>query len=440
MANLKPQMISKVLIKPSLPTSEHLKTYNLSVLDQLSPHFYLPIVLFYPPPDSGNSSNYTTISSHLKKSLSETLTHYYPFAGRLAPNKDSIDCNDEGLDFYEARIECKISDVLKNPDPETMDLFSPPGMLFNESFQGSPFIVQVTYFSCGGTAISVSMLHKVTDACALLGFINDWAALASGSMVSPMFLTQQVISPYKGEITVPGINLDKNINVVTRRFSFKPSKLSDLKAMVSDDLGKIHSPSRVEVVAALIYKCAMAASEAKSGMSRPSMLMQAANMRPRVVPPLPDNCAGNFSWFFSITTNDEKDKNMTTIISALKKAAQGFSEKFGNGLSADNCYSLICESIEGARKVMRQNQGEIEVYRCSSLCRYPFNLINFGWGRPIWVGTSTSQMKNTFHLLDNPKSGGIEALVTLEESNMSMFEKVEELLKFAALNSTAIDD
>nr|XP_027085030.1 deacetylvindoline O-acetyltransferase-like [Coffea arabica] len=421
MASVKPQMISKVLIKPSLPTSEHLKTYNLSVLDQLSPHFYLPIVLFYPPPDSDNSSNNTTVSSHLKKSLSETLTHYYPFAGRLAPNKDSIDCNDEGLDFYEARIECKISDVLKNPDPETMDLFSPPGMLFNESFQGSPFIVQVTYFSCGGTAISVSMLHKVTDACALLGFINDWAALASGSMVSPMFLTQQVISPYKGEITVPGINLDKNINVVTRRFSFNPSKLSDLKTMVSDDLGKIHSPSRVEVVAALIYKCAMAASEAKSGMSRPSMLMQAANMRPE----LSHHC--------QIIV-------LEIFLGFSQKAAQGFSEKFGSGLSADNCYSLICESIEGARKVMRQNQGEIEVYRCSSLCRYPFNLVNFGWGRPIWVGTSTSQMKNTFHLLDNPKSGGIEALVTLEESNMSIFEKDEELLKFAALNSTAIDN
>lgn len=436
MAMEKPQIISKTLIKPSSPTPKDLKAYNLSVLDQLSPRFYLPIVLFYSAPNPENSCNINDVPSLLKKSLSEALIHYYPFAGRLA-GKDSIDCNDEGLDFYEARIDCKLNDILEKPDPETMDLFSPPGMLFNESFQGSPFIIQVTYFSCGGLAISVCMLHKVTDACAIFGFINDWAAVARGEKVSPMFLTRKAISPFNGQLTLPEIKLEKD-NVVTRKFSFDPSKLSSLKATVTDDPGILQNPSRVEVVTALIYKCAMAASKAKTGLSRPSMLMQAANLRPRVVPPLPENSVGNFSWFFSIMTNDENDKSMAKIVAALKKAAKGFSEKYGNGLTADKCYSIICESIEGARKVIRENKSEMDSYRCSSLCRYPFNQMNFGWGKPIWVGTSSSKMKNTFHLLDSLKPGGIEALVTLEEEKMAIFEKDEELLKYAVLNPNAM--
>ncbi|KAL3497725.1 hypothetical protein ACH5RR_040457 [Cinchona calisaya] len=104
MENEKPQIISKDLIKPSSPTPKHLKTYNLSVLDQLSPRFYYPIVLFYPALDSKNSCNIKDISSRLKKSLSEALTHYYPFAGQIS-GKDFIVCNDEGVDFYEARID-----------------------------------------------------------------------------------------------------------------------------------------------------------------------------------------------------------------------------------------------------------------------------------------------------------------------------------------------
>ncbi|KAL3497716.1 hypothetical protein ACH5RR_040448 [Cinchona calisaya] len=180
-----------------------------------------------------------------------------------------------------------------------MDLFNPPEILFNESFQGSPYVIQVTYFSCGGIASSVWMLLKVTDGSSLLVFINDWAAVACGEKVSPMFLAQQVISSSNnGQITIPEneIKLEKD-NVVTRTFSFDPPKLADLKAIntIRDNSGTIQiNPSRVEVVISLIYKCVMAASTVKTRMSRPSMLIQTANLRPPVIPPLPENSVGIF--------------------------------------------------------------------------------------------------------------------------------------------------
>ncbi|KAL3497717.1 hypothetical protein ACH5RR_040449 [Cinchona calisaya] len=441
MANEKPQIISKDLIKPSSPTPKHLKTYNLSVLDQLSPRIYFPVLLFYPALDSKNSWNIKDISSYLKKSLSKTLTHYYPFAGKFS-SKDFIDCNDEGVDFYEVQIDCKLNDILKKPDPETMDLYTPPGILFNESFMGSPVIIQVTYFTCGGIALSVCMSHKVNDACALYSFINDWATVARGEKVSPIFLTQKIISSLNnGQTTIPEIKIGKN-NVVTRRFYFDPSSLTDLKALVRDDSKTFrNNPSRVEVVTALLYKCAMAASTAKTGMFRSSRLIQAVNLRPRVVPPLHENSIGNFCWSFSIMTTKENDKSLESIVASLKKAATGIYEKIGNRFTMDKCNSFVSESVEEVREVMRENKvSEIEGYLCSSWCRYSFNEINFGWGKPIWVGTFNAKKKNTFILMDSSKSGGIDALVTLEEDKMAIFEKDEELLRFSIINPTVIGD
>ncbi|KAL3497721.1 hypothetical protein ACH5RR_040453 [Cinchona calisaya] len=441
MANEKPQIISKDLIKPSSPTPKHLKTCNLSVLDQFCPRLYYPIVLFYPALDSKNSCNIKDISSRLKKSLSDTLTHYYPFAGKIS-SKDFIDCNDEGVDFYEARINCELNDILKKPDPETMYLYSPPGILFDDIFTSSPVIIQVTYFKCGGIALSVCISHKVSDACALYGFINDWTAVAHGEKVSPIFLAQKIFSSLNnGQTTVPEIKIEK-ANGITRRFSFDPSKLIDLKALLRDNSGTLQiNPSRVEVVTALLYKCAVAASTAKTGTSRPSWLFQVVNLRPRVVPPLPENSIGNFCWSFSIMTTEENDKSMKSIVASLRKAATGFYEKIGNGFTMDKCNSYISESLEEITKVMRENKtNEIEVYTCSSWCRYSFNEMNFGWGKPIWVETFDAKKQNTFVLLDSSKPGGIDALVTLEEDKMEIFEKDEELLRFAIMNPNAIGD
>ena len=52
-------------------------------------------------------------------SLSQTLTRFYPLAGRIKAN-DSIDCNDDGAVFIEAQANVELSQILKDPD---MDLF-----------------------------------------------------------------------------------------------------------------------------------------------------------------------------------------------------------------------------------------------------------------------------------------------------------------------------
>ncbi|BBG93920.1 HXXXD-type acyl-transferase family protein [Prunus dulcis] len=93
---MKIEIVSKDNCKPSIPTPHHLKSYRLSLLDQISPIFYVPVVLFYSAPEDIDDD--MTIFYKLKKSLSETLTCFYPLAGRIEGNT-SADCEDGDVVF-----------------------------------------------------------------------------------------------------------------------------------------------------------------------------------------------------------------------------------------------------------------------------------------------------------------------------------------------------
>lgn len=117
------ELISKEIIRPSSSTPGHLHHYQLSFLDQLSPPVYNPLVLFYEFNDETMPS-VTEISNHLKKSLAQVLTLFYPLAGRIKDNQ-YVDCNDEGIPYVEAHVKCQLSDVLKNPIPGEFSKFMP---------------------------------------------------------------------------------------------------------------------------------------------------------------------------------------------------------------------------------------------------------------------------------------------------------------------------
>ena len=88
-------IISTENIKPSSPTPDHLRSFKVSLLDQLAPHFYVPLVLFYSA-DEFRSKNvdHIQICDQLKKSLSKTLTHFCPLEVSLKGNS-FVECDDE---------------------------------------------------------------------------------------------------------------------------------------------------------------------------------------------------------------------------------------------------------------------------------------------------------------------------------------------------------
>ena len=63
------EVLSKDSIKPSSPSPDHLRHYQLSFIDQVSPQFFMPWVLFYPKDTNFNLNNQDQ-RERIKKSLS----------------------------------------------------------------------------------------------------------------------------------------------------------------------------------------------------------------------------------------------------------------------------------------------------------------------------------------------------------------------------------
>ncbi|GJS05984.1 vinorine synthase-like protein [Tanacetum coccineum] len=91
------EIISTERIKPASPTSRHLRTFNLSAIDQLM---------------------------RLKESLSKLLTDYYPFAGEITDNL-YIEYNDKGVNFAWAAVASGLSPL-------------PPSFVASKLFPTSP--------------------------------------------------------------------------------------------------------------------------------------------------------------------------------------------------------------------------------------------------------------------------------------------------------------
>ncbi|XP_059658975.1 stemmadenine O-acetyltransferase-like [Cornus florida] len=308
----KVEITSRESIKPSSPTPQTLRNFKLSLLDA-------------PNRDSKIKTIDTT--NLLKKSLSETLTRFYPVAGRIKDNL-LIGCSDEGADFLEAKVNCPLSEVLKQPEADVLNHFLPQDYHCCKSHMEVLLATQVNIFSCGGMAIGVCMSHKIFDGSTIGQFINGWAAMSRGLGETPQLTKSKCI---------------------TKRFVFDASNIALLREKVAKH-SCVDRPTRLEVTSALIWKCAMEVQRAKSGSFRPSFASQTVNLHPRMVPPMPEQSAGNLWWAISIS--------------------------------------------------------------CAGL-----------------------DIKNLFILMDTPQRDGIEAWVTLDEQDMSIFECDHELLTYVSSQS-----
>ena len=196
--------MSEASIKPSCPTPHHSRTYKLSLLDQLMPSAHVPMILFYRPIncDSNNMNLVNERLERLKQSLSETLTSFYPFAGKI---KDGlyIDYNDSGIQYVEAKVSCSLSEILCKPDSQMTGNKLPSNLSrLDSSNVGIPVaMIQVNKLKCGGIAIVTQTSHEIIDGPTSTTFLKAWAASARGSgdaprpnFIAPLLFPQKNLS------------------------------------------------------------------------------------------------------------------------------------------------------------------------------------------------------------------------------------------------------
>lgn len=435
MIEMKSEILSRKCIKPSSPTPSHLKTFKLSLLDQLCPPIHGNMTFFYTS-TVNNSSNF---SQTLQESLSKTLTLFYPLAGRLQ-DAATVDCNDQGVFFIEAKVNIQLSEFLSQPDFNLTDHFLPTNDYQTmELSNGAMLLVQFTSFTCGGASISLSMTHKLADISALVTFLQSWtnASRLFCKPVVPDFIGPNLLPPRDD---FPNMSTSVNIKATKfalRRFVFSASKIAELKDKVYDHflLAMHRHPSRVEVVLALIWKCAMAANRLKSESFRPSVLFQAVNLRKRMTPPVPEAAFGNFVWPFMVLADEgnKDDLELHELVIEIRKAFNNFCNEKADKFKGEEGHLTILGALK-ERGEFFKNKREMTVYKCTSWCKFPLYDTDFGWGKPVWHVSVNKMVSNTIALADTRSGDGIEVLITLDDEEMAIFERNEELLEYATLN------
>ncbi|WJX47048.1 shikimate O-hydroxycinnamoyltransferase [Trifolium repens] len=301
-------------------------------------------------------------------------------------------------------------------------------------------VIQINCFACGGLVISVCACHKIIDAATAFNFMNDWAKLnrEEGDSYSKLFLPYDLL--YAGNTIFPQGNFPKfperefviDKTIVCKRFVFEASKIQLLKNMVNYDSGVVKNPTCVEVVTSLIYKCVVNSL----GLNyKTTSLRMAVDLRKRMVPLLSQKCVGNLIWFL-VVINPELHDLIFKIRQGLCEFREVYPKKFGG---EEKDLSFIFECLKQDTSLVTKINDDHSWILYSSWCRFSMYEVDFGWGKPIWVTTSTCPVKNVIVLMDTRDGDGIEAIVNMNKNDMIMFEHDVELLQYASPNPSILE-
>ncbi|KAL3537881.1 hypothetical protein ACH5RR_001247 [Cinchona calisaya] len=425
------EILSKEMIKPSSPTTPHLRNFSLSFLDQLAPPIYIPLIFFYQTSQLHTRKEDSQIYKMLQHSLSKILSKFYPLTGRFSRDNFSIDCNDAGALLVEAQVHSKLVQVIEKPSMEEMKAYLPlepngrgPGMAEANTIL---LAIQINVFDCGGIAIGVQMSHKIADGTSLVTFMNAWAANCRGddaeipranfdlaSLFPPKDLSNFGFKPTIG-IT--------NETITTRRYVFDQEKLKKLKQVASSDPGsQVKDPTRVEAVSAFFWRHFIESSKVKKIAA-----VHAVNLRPRMNPSLPDHAFGNLWRHTLAIPKAEGEKGYHDLVGYLRNAIRSINSNYVKKLqSGDEYLHSLKKSVELASK------EEIEFCNFSSWCKFPVYEVDFGWGKPTWVCTTTLPFKNVVILMSTSCGEGLEAWVNMLEEDVPSFQSDHMHLTVAA--------
>ncbi|KAM3307662.1 acyltransferase Pun1-like [Capsicum chacoense] len=316
--------------------------------------------------------------------------------------------------------------VVNHPDSNVKDLTFPQGVPWSNGVDRASTVAQLSHFDCGGIALSVCLSHKIGDGSSAHCFLRDWAALTRSSNTirpSPYFVEDSILSSPIGPLVSPimGSYMDK---CVQKRFIFSSTKLSALKSSIG-----VQNVTSSEAVSALLYKCAaFSAIAVNSGSFKRSQLIQLSDLREMISPQLPPNPIGNIFSIFSSPIYDKKEElKLSKLVADIKKSKNNLSTR--KNVEENELAIEMLDAYRTGESIFHKRK--CDVYSSSSLCKFPLlQDLDFGFGKPIRASMAKGPFNKAMFLM-RTNDGGIEALVNLNEEEMSVFEHDEHLLQFA---------
>ena len=436
------QITRTKLIKPSAPTPPNLRILKLSPVDQIQYSIKPAALLYYSADGSAGAEEVERRINRLETSLSETLTRFYPLVGRYIEDGNWIDCNDEGVEYFVAKVKgCRLSEVLSRRD-EMIDQLS---HLAGGEFTSPVLSIQINTFDCGGLAIGIRVSHHLFDGFSAACFITSWATASRNGGIDD----HEVISPtfdLTSFLPANGLRLPKmkarpplmgTDNGVTKRIVFDGAKISALRA-ISHDPSFPRKPSRVEVVTALVWRARMRVSLAKHGRLRTSLAALTMDLRLRIVPPLPPSSCGNLvsmatARFVAAEIGDGNTEVPVLEVPELKILVglliDSMTKSKETVVTPEDAFPTLLRTRNELYEAVEK--GEVDVFMFTSWCNFPAYKIDFGWGKPVWMSRIHSGFEAaTF--LDTEGGDGIEAWLSFNKQEMPLFLQDEDILAFTS--------
>ncbi|KAJ4951802.1 hypothetical protein NE237_028634 [Protea cynaroides] len=389
------KITGKSIVRAASSRSSQPSVISLSNLDLLSGRF--PVTYFYVYPMKQPFKSFTTIVNHLKSSLTETLKHYYPFAGQIVSNpktdEPEIVCDNHGALIVEATANINL---------EELDFYN-----LNKSLQGKlvptnsefPLQVQVTNHTCGGISITFTFDHALGDASAFSKFLLSWSEIAQGKSISSLPDHRRNLQPRRPPTYDSSLdhifmtcNMEEIINMPPNDILLK--RLYHIDASSIDHLQTISSMegvkrTKIEAFSAYVWKIMVKTIDESHTHCKMGWLVD-GRTRMCEDPNSMSNYIGNV---LSVAVGEARVVDLKQL--PISTVAKMVHESIAKVTNEDHFLDLI-DWIECHRpglmlaKIVLGRGGPALVV--SSGRRFPVAELDFGFGSPV-LGTVSTTIK-----------------------------------------------
>eukprot|EP01018_Ginkgo_biloba_P000765 Gb_31628 [translate_table: standard] len=448
------QCVRVSCVKSAVPCRKHQMFLSAFDLDYFRPAHLMKVLIMY---NTGNGDKeYHSMVERLKRSLSLSLVHFYPLAGRLVLGEDgryAIDCNDAGAEFIEARTNISLSDM-QDDDFDRATLFQKLVEAGKTSLCNDcnlPLVsIQVTRFAGGGLCVGLSINHVIVDGQSYWHFFKSWAELSRGVSISllpihnrTVFKVNKLELENRAAANITCIESLKSewvegsavtntaeethqirisdIHVCYKTFHFTSDMFHSLKRLAMGRGVEGAASNTFSAFSSHMWKCIMKAK----GVAEEETVyfLFPVNCRSRINPALPPAFFGN----------------CVHLAVAQARAGKLFSERisYGAALIAEAMNSVRDKTIkdfiktaEGRGNSMDQtasallNNGHLIVMTYST--SFSVYNIDFGWGRPAHVKSVRPALSSGLVVAMEGRDGGrnIDASIALPSDQMQRLQSI----------------
>ncbi|XP_027920823.1 spermidine hydroxycinnamoyl transferase-like [Vigna unguiculata] len=425
----------------------------LSELDQTGTVGHQALVYFYSLPQNC-LSQYNTIASTLKDSLSRALVPFYPIAGRLYwinNGRLELDCNATGVQFIEAESSSTVQHLSHFSSSSEYHYLVPTVDYYSLPIHELPlFAVQLTKFKCGGICVGITFSHAIMDGSSAFHFIRQWAKFARGGPLHTVpFLDRKILRAGEpplvpltkchvlAKLNDPPLLLgrtddreEKEKKTTITFLKISKTQIETLQKRANESSPKPINDggySRYESVTGHIWRCASKARKHKE--NQPTELTVTVDLRGRMKPPLPNGYFGNAIWdsVACCLAGDLVSEPLGYTASRIREAIERVSDEYvrsgieflKNQKNLRRFHQDLHE--EGREKEPFPGNPNLSVV---SWFRLPINGINFGWGKEVRMSPATHGFDGDFVLLPDPdENGSVLVYIRLQLLHIDAFKK-----------------